>query len=129
MTKNQMPPKPVFEFPEPPQHDIHMEVKSILEEKLPSTPKLFEPKVVSTPVSKSRMDYESDANFYKAAPSYEIQKSVSDTKVSPTNSIVKGLIASKKAGRKKNSLAASKYTFILISIRFLFNIRITQCTL
>ncbi|XP_050502012.1 uncharacterized protein LOC114337798 isoform X1 [Diabrotica virgifera virgifera] len=101
--------KPVFEFPEPPPPSNygHIEVKNIVEEKVP--PKHFEPRMMSTPTGKGRMDYESDAAYYKATPpNYEIQKSASETKVSPTNSIVKGLMSGKKAGKKKSSLTAKR---------------------
>lgn len=119
--------KPIFEFPEPKraehvrQSSIHSidlshptskpieQVKANHDDKLP--PKYFEPKLVSTPVSKSKLDFnETESTTYKATPSYEIQKSASDNKVSPTNSIVKAMISSKtKSSKKKNTLTASKY--------------------
>lgn len=79
-----------------------------LEEKPPS--RNFEPKVASTPVSKSKVDPDAESLIYKSIPSYELQKSVVDKKVSPTNSIVKAMIKS-KSGKKKNSLIASEYDF------------------
>ncbi|XP_056638089.1 uncharacterized protein LOC130446068 isoform X1 [Diorhabda sublineata] len=122
-TNEPAPSKPVFDFPEPPSASYaHLEVKNMLEEKL--TTKHFEPRMVSTPLakgkleydsdpklvssSKGRIDYESDTANYKASPSYEIQKSSSETKVSPTNSIVKGLISGKKSGKKKSLLTAKR---------------------
>lgn len=120
--------KPIFEFPEPkrPEHvrqssihsidlshpankPIEQQTKASHDDKLP--PKYFEPKLVSTPVSKSKLDFnETETASYKATPSYEIQKSTSDNKVSPTNSIVKAMISSKtKSSKKKNTLTASKY--------------------
>ncbi|KAJ8952102.1 hypothetical protein NQ314_007595 [Rhamnusium bicolor] len=56
------------------------------------------------------MDFnEADTTGYKTTPSYEIQKSTSDTKISPTNSIVKAMISSKtKSAKKKNTLTAKR---------------------
>lgn len=76
-----------------------------LEEKPPT--KAFEPKLASTPISKSKIDLDMESLVYKAIPSYELQKSVVDKKVSPTNSIVKAMIKG-KTGKKKNSLIASE---------------------
>lgn len=69
--------------------------------------KNFEPKVASTPTLKlEKMDFgESEV---KAA---DIGKTVNDTKVSPTNSVVRAMISSNKnksGNKKKNTLVASK---------------------
>ncbi|KAJ8920841.1 hypothetical protein NQ315_015633 [Exocentrus adspersus] len=127
LTKNNpTPSKPVFEFPDTKksehvrQSSIHSidlsqptsknadQAKPNCEDKLP--PKYFEPKLVSTPVSKSKTEFsDADTISYKAAPSYEIQKGTGDNKVSPTNSIVKAMISSKaKSAKKKNTLTAKR---------------------
>lgn len=68
----------------------------------------FEPKVASTPVSKIKAEPDAESLYmYKTIPSYELQKSFVDKKVSPTNSIVKAMIKG-KSGKKKNSLIASE---------------------
>ncbi|KAJ8946682.1 hypothetical protein NQ318_019997 [Aromia moschata] len=122
-----VPSKSIFEFPDPKKsehvrqssiHSIDMsqgsnkvtEQQTISghDDKLP--PKFFDPKLVSTPIVKSKMDFsEADTLAYKITPSYEIQKSTSETKISPTNSIVKAMISSKtKSAKKKNTLTAKR---------------------
>ena len=78
--------------------------------KMPS--KYFEPKTVSTPKGKD-FSGENDGVGYKSSPSFEVQKSMSDSKISPTNSIVRAMIYSNKnkSGKKKNTIAQSKYLF------------------
>ncbi|XP_023021826.2 connector enhancer of ksr [Leptinotarsa decemlineata] len=70
--------------------------------------KHLEPKSVSTPVPKSKIDVDTDLVVHKAVPSYEIQKGTGDSKVSPTNSIVKAMISSKCKAKKKNTLTAKR---------------------
>ncbi|XP_044267654.1 uncharacterized protein LOC123013286 [Tribolium madens] len=81
----------VFEFPEtkPPQN------------------KYFEPKTASTP-KKSEFS-ETEAVVHKSVPSFELQK-MSESKISPTNSIVRVMIYSNKnkAGKKKNTITAKR---------------------
>ncbi|KAG5898199.1 hypothetical protein JTB14_005579 [Gonioctena quinquepunctata] len=108
--------QPVFEFPdskptEPPPADTAMSepmiLKNVPDDKL--FPQHFEPKMVSTPLTKSRLDIEAELAMHKAIPSYEIQKGTNESKVSPTNSIVKAMISSKcKSGKKKNTLTAKR---------------------
>lgn len=97
----------VFDF-----SDVKIQEKPIDVVKDEKMPKFFEPKVASTPTTKAKMDF-SDVESYKTTPTintlYEMQKSTSDTKVSPTNSIVKGLMAGKNKAKKKNSLINSEY--------------------
>ncbi|XP_060516788.1 uncharacterized protein LOC132696152 [Cylas formicarius] len=70
----------------------------------------FEPKVASTPMAKTKMDFsEFDCIGFKSSPNYDIQKSSSETKVSPTNSIVKAMISGRtRSGKKKNNLIAKR---------------------
>ncbi|XP_049822493.1 uncharacterized protein LOC109594029 isoform X2 [Aethina tumida] len=138
VTKLEQPPKQIFDFPEPktPDHkpdlsntslDLAIQQtgtimgKLIYEEK---PVKSFEPKIVSTPVTKAKMDFSEAETFqhksnyevqkpltYETQKSlnYELQKSYDAQKVSPTNSIVKAMISSKgKGAKKKNTLTAKR---------------------
>nr|CAH7767588.1 unnamed protein product [Callosobruchus chinensis] len=109
---------PVFEFPETLQVEQPLSSSSVIqveihskpysEEKPPLTPRSFEPKTVSTPVSKLKIGIDAET-VYKASPNYEIQKISTETKVSPTNSIVKAMIYSKgKSLKKKNNVMAKR---------------------
>ncbi|RZC38913.1 uncharacterized protein BDFB_001973 [Asbolus verrucosus] len=121
-----LPPKStIFEFPDTKQHSLYtVETTTITTTvKPPESPalpkmnaegvkmqnKYFEPKLASTP--KSKTDFgESEGVGYKSVPSFEVQKSVSDSKISPTNSIVRAMIYSNKnkAGKKKNTITAKR---------------------
>lgn len=92
--------------PEPPPRTIYPEASK----------KGFDPKAVSTPISKTPMDFPS-IDSHKAVS--EVTKSNSETKISPTNSVVRAMMYSNKskAGKKKSALLASKN---LIDRFFLF---------
>lgn len=80
-----------------------------------SKPQL-EPKVVSTPLTKYKMDHsEPDCGGFKGGcASYDVQKTSAETsKVSPTNSIVKAKIQKGKSSKKKNNLIASEYAVVV----------------
>lgn len=113
--------KQVFEYPDPitgsqtslvqESVDHHVGSSGFSEEKPPS--RNFEPKIASTPVPKKVEPDVVESTTYKSVPSYELQKSVVEKKVSPTNSIVKAMIKGKSV-KKKNSLIASEYFFLNI---------------
>lgn len=73
-------------------------------------PRYFDPaNSVSTPIIKTKMDFD-DIRCEKSTPIFDLQKSTSDTKVSPTQSIVKAMMCKgKSSSKKKNYIAASKY--------------------
>lgn len=123
-------PKQVFDF-----SDAKIQEKLIETVKEEKTPKFFEPKVASTPTTKTKMDF-SDTESYKPSPTitsmYEMQKSTSDSKVSPTNSIVKGLMTGKNKTKKKNSLINSEclsvMKFLTVSFKLsLFRAKESDC--
>lgn len=75
--------------------------------------KSFEPKVASTPTAKyEKMDFgESEANAIKSSSIIDANK-VGESKISPTNSVVRAMIytnKNKSGNKKKNTLVASKY--------------------
>ncbi|EFA03078.1 uncharacterized protein cnk [Tribolium castaneum] len=63
--------------------------------------KFFEPKTASTPKK---------SDFGESVPSFEVPKNMSESKISPTNSIVRAMIYSNKnkAGKKKNTITAKR---------------------
>lgn len=71
----------------------------------------FEPKMVSTPISKH---FKGEFSETDGLPRTPYNESKSENKVSPTNSVVRAMIYSSKnkAGKKKNSLVASKFDLI-----------------
>lgn len=110
------PPEPAikhFEFPEvlnltsrPPKSE-HVTENSM---------RSFEPKMASTPTSKNeKMDFgESETNAVKSASVIENNKAVAESKVSPTNSVVRAMIYTNKnkgGSKKKNTLVASMRLF------------------
>ncbi|KAL3281327.1 hypothetical protein HHI36_004538 [Cryptolaemus montrouzieri] len=106
-------PSRIFEFPETktPQHiskdnqteTFKNDARIYAEEKLT---KHFEPKNVSTPIAKSRIDLpEHEPPSYKNSSMLEIHK---NEKVSPTNSIVKAMIYSNKSRPKRKNLVAKR---------------------
>lgn len=102
--------------PEPPPRTIYMQST---ENKKQS----FEPKNVSTPVSKpAPMDFPS-VDSHKSTP--EVTKASSETKISPTNSVVRAMIYSNKnkSGKKKSALLASKFLLFFFNFKnsILFN--------
>lgn len=75
--------------------------------------KSFEPKMASTPTAKyEKMDFgENEANTIKSNTVIDSNK-VGETKISPTNSVVRAMIYTNKnkgGSKKKNTLVASKY--------------------
>ncbi|KAK4879133.1 hypothetical protein RN001_007279 [Aquatica leii] len=72
----------------------------------------FEPKNISTPISKSyKMEFpEVDFSYSKNSSNLETLKMASDTKISPTNSIVRAMMYSSKSKsvKKKNSIVARR---------------------
>ncbi|CAH1971610.1 unnamed protein product [Acanthoscelides obtectus] len=110
------PSKPVFEFPDtspvenslPTSIQVEIHPKPHHDDKPPLTPRSFDPKSISTPVTKTKMGFEADT-IYKASPNYEVQKISTESKVSPTNSIVKAMISGKgKSLKKKNNVMAKR---------------------
>lgn len=81
---------------------------------------LFDPEISSTPLQKYKMDHsETDSSINKSGVSYDVHKVSKESKVSPTNSIVKAMINKGKSAKKKSNLSASKYilysgTFIMV---------------
>lgn len=87
--------------PEPPPRTLYMQNA---DSKKPT----FEPKNVSTPITKpAPVDFPSVDTHKNTA---EVTKSKSETKISPTNSVVRAMIYSNKSksGKKKSALLASK---------------------
>lgn len=83
--------------PEPPPRSVYMQDKK------------FEPKSMSTPISKtSGVEFPNVENR-----TLEVK---TDTKISPTNSVVRAMIYSNKSrsGKKKSALLASKYKVFTI---------------
>lgn len=85
--------------------------------------KNFEPKIASTPTLKhERMDFgESEVSAAKTVMSTENTKPVAETKVSPTNSVVRAMIhtsKSKSGNKKKNTLIASKCSILLLPLLY-----------
>ncbi|KAK5646089.1 hypothetical protein RI129_004553 [Pyrocoelia pectoralis] len=72
----------------------------------------FEPKNISTPTVKGyKMEFpEVDVAYSKTSSNLETLKMASDTKISPTNSIVRAMMYSSKnkSGKKKNSIVARR---------------------
>uniref|UniRef100_A0A1Y1M4E1 Connector enhancer of kinase suppressor of ras 2 n=1 Tax=Photinus pyralis TaxID=7054 RepID=A0A1Y1M4E1_PHOPY len=72
----------------------------------------FEPKNISTPNTKGyKMEFpEVDVSYSKSSSNLESLKMASDTKISPTNSIVRAMMYSSKSksGKKKNSIVARR---------------------
>ncbi|KAK9870665.1 hypothetical protein WA026_008227 [Henosepilachna vigintioctopunctata] len=110
----------IFEFPETHNHhqtlsqggskENQFELSSHkTENRLHTEEKLvkqFEPKNVSTPIAKSRIELpDNEPPFYKNSSMLEINKS---DKVSPTNSIVRAMIYSNKGRPKKKNLVAKR---------------------
>jgi hypothetical protein len=122
-TDQSLPPKTtVFEFPETKPISLYSVESTIMVStttKPPESPALlkdngkmqskhFEPKVASTP--KTKTELENEGMGYKSTPSFDSQKNMSDNKISPTNSIVRAMIYSNKnkAGKKKNTITAKR---------------------
>lgn len=91
--------------PEPPPRTIynHSTITADTSIKM----KHFEPKSISTPLTKT-----SGIDF----PNVDSHKTVTDgpirsteTKISPTNSVVRAMMSKNKSGKKKNTLLASKF--------------------
>lgn len=112
--KGDLPPKStIFEFPE--TRNTYTVESTVL--RPPESPSLlkeskiqakyFEPKMASTPKIKPES---SEYEGHKSIPSFDVQKNLSESKISPTNSIVRAMIYSNKnkAGKKKNTITASE---------------------
>lgn len=83
--------------PEPPPRTVYGES--------PGKIKHFEPKSISTPINKTPMMDFPTVDTHKTVA--EVSKSSSESKVSPTNSVVRAMMSKNKSGKKKNSLIAS----------------------
>lgn len=107
-----------FEFPE-----IHKSANGSSSTRLPKIEhihenivKTFEPKTASTPTLKNeKIDtYESEPSFAKLVNTSDYNKTSIESKISPTNSVVRAMIYTSKnkgGNKKKNTLVASKYLF------------------
>ncbi|KAH1014052.1 hypothetical protein HUJ04_002948 [Dendroctonus ponderosae] len=70
---------------------------------------LFDPDISSTPLQKYKMDHsETESSIYKSGVSYDVHKLSKESKVSPTNSIVKAMINKGKSAKKKSNLSAKR---------------------
>lgn len=88
--------------------------------------KHFEPKSVSTPISKYEKHTfsEADINAAKTSINIDTSKNTNETKISPTNSIVRAMIYSNKTkggAKKKHSLIASNI-FNFLTCKASFNL-------
>lgn len=106
----------VFEFPETNSLDDSggktMDSPSILKVQQPlEGKKCHDLKLVSTPKNSTVGVGEGDGAVFKPSPTYELQKNMSESKISPTNSIVRAMIYSNKSkgAKKKNNITASKF--------------------
>lgn len=117
-TPPRAPPR-IFEFPDtkvehvtPPHkpRDGNMENSTVKNDfKLYSEEKdkQFEPRGISTPITKTRIDYaDHEPPSYKNSSMLEINKS---DKVSPTNSMIRAMIYSKSKPKRKNLIASELF--------------------
>lgn len=100
--------------PEPPPRTIYSCTTTT---DTPGKIKHFEPKSVSTPVSKTAtMEFPPPVveliKVDKGASEVVVIKT--EAKVSPTNSVVRAMMSRNKSGKKKNTLLASMFTLLFI---------------